>query len=66
MGDVQGDAVRGDDERRAMPERPGDARTDEELRETREAQKAHGGSMAPGMVDATGHQVTEAPPGTPD
>lgn len=35
---------------------------DEELRRTREAEEAHGGSMAPGLVDETGHQVTEPPP----
>ncbi|MGC9665465.1 hypothetical protein ACNTMW_02800 [Planosporangium sp. 12N6] len=43
-----------------------DPRSDEELRETREAQQAHGGSMAPGMVDATGHQVAQAPPTSSD
>ncbi|MEV4637550.1 GTPase activator [Actinoplanes sp. NPDC049548] len=26
------------------------------------AQEAHGGSMAPGMVDDTGEQVTDGPP----
>ena len=26
------------------------------------AQEAHGGSMAPGMVDDTGQQVTDTPP----
>ena len=27
------------------------------------AQEAHGGSMAPGLVDPTGHQVADPPPG---
>lgn len=27
-------------------------------------QEAHGGSMAPGLVDDTGHPVEESPPGT--
>lgn len=31
--------------------------------EVREAQEAHGGSMAPGLVDETGHQIAE-PPGS--
>ncbi|NJC68550.1 hypothetical protein HC031_02250 [Planosporangium thailandense] len=39
-----------------------DPRSDEELRETRDAQRAHDGSMAPGLVDATGHQVADVPP----
>lgn len=43
-------------------ERAIDPRSDEELRETRDAQQAHGGSMAPGQVDATGHQVADVPP----
>ncbi|MGW5013070.1 GTPase activator [Micromonospora chalcea] len=30
-------------------------------RATREAEEAHGGSMAPGMVDDTGHPVAESP-----
>ncbi len=36
-----------------------DPRDDEELRRTREAQEAHGGSMAPGLVDETGHRVAD-------
>ncbi|MFF0657880.1 MULTISPECIES: GTPase activator [Micromonospora] len=30
-------------------------------RATREAEEAHGGSMAPGLVDDTGHPVAESP-----
>lgn len=50
-----------------MTDHPGttggtEPRTDEELRETFDAQRAHGGSMAPGLVDATGHQIVEDPP----
>ncbi|MBQ0904193.1 hypothetical protein [Micromonospora sp. U21] len=33
---------------------------DAAAKRTRAAQDAHGGSMAPGMVDDTGHPVTEA------
>jgi len=33
---------------------------DEEARSTRAAQDAHGGSMAPGLVDDTGHPVEQA------
>jgi hypothetical protein len=51
-GQVQGRAV--------------DPRSDEELRETLDAQRAHGGSMAPGLVDATGDQVMDAPPTSED
>jgi hypothetical protein len=29
-------------------------------------QDAHGGSMAPGLADDTGHPVAEAPPAAPD
>jgi hypothetical protein len=32
---------------------------------TREAQEAHGGSMAPGLVDETGHPVTDVPADRP-
>ncbi|HLL69720.1 MAG TPA: GTPase activator [Micromonosporaceae bacterium] len=42
-----------------------DARSHEELQRTREAQDAHGGSMAPGLVDATGQPIAEDPPGAP-
>jgi hypothetical protein len=31
----------------------------------REAQQAHGGSMAPGLVDETGHLVAEPPTSPP-
>ncbi|MGC4789796.1 hypothetical protein ACLQ22_18425 [Micromonospora sp. DT178] len=41
----------------ATPGVPGDAAA----RETREAQEAHGGSMAPGLVDDTGHPVAADP-----
>ncbi|PWR04959.1 hypothetical protein DKT68_29280 [Micromonospora acroterricola] len=34
---------------------------DEPARRTRAAQDAHGGSMAPGIVDDTGHPVAAAP-----
>ncbi|MFG1677119.1 GTPase activator [Micromonospora sp. NPDC049282] len=30
-------------------------------RDPREAEEAHGGSMAPGLVDDTGHPVTGSP-----
>jgi hypothetical protein len=32
---------------------------------TREAEQAHGGSMAPGVVDDTGHPVEPSAMGTP-
>jgi hypothetical protein len=32
--------------------------------EVREAQEAHGGSMAPGLVDETGRPVAAPPPAT--
>ena len=32
---------------------------DRDPRATREAEEAHGGSMAPGLVDDTGHPVPE-------
>ncbi|MFG2009589.1 hypothetical protein ACGFNF_10995 [Micromonospora sp. NPDC048868] len=41
----------------ATPGAPGDAAA----RETREAQEAHGGSMAPALVDDTGHPVAADP-----
>ncbi|AEV85832.1 hypothetical protein ACWT_4813 [Actinoplanes sp. SE50] len=31
----------------------------------RDAQEAHGGSMAPGLVDDTGHRTAEPLPGAP-
>lgn len=34
---------------------------DEAARDTRAVQDAHGGSMAPGLVDDTGHPVAQAP-----
>ncbi|MER7586450.1 hypothetical protein ABTW72_02825 [Micromonospora sp. NPDC127501] len=34
---------------------------DEAARSTRAVQDAHGGSMAPGLVDDTGHPVAQAP-----
>lgn len=34
---------------------------DRDPRETREAEEAHGGSMAPSLVDDTGHPVAEPP-----
>lgn len=34
---------------------------DAAAKRTRAAQDAHGGSMAPGMVDDTGHPISEAP-----
>ena len=44
------------------PQRDGvDTGSDQELRQVRDAQEAHGGSMAPGLVDATGHQVRDVP-----
>lgn len=38
-----------------------DARDADELALTEEVQEAHGGSMAPGLVDATGHQTGSLP-----
>ena len=43
-----------------MGSRPGCRRT-RGARSTRAAQDAHGGSMAPGLVDDTGHPVAQAP-----
>ncbi|WP_247686168.1 hypothetical protein [Micromonospora sp. C31] len=47
------------------PEHTGDATPDvpqdAAARETRQAQEAHGGSMAPGLVDDTGHPVAADP-----
>jgi hypothetical protein len=37
----------------------------EHERRVREAEQAHGGSMAPGLVDETGHPVAEPPPSPP-
>ena len=34
---------------------------DRDPRETREAEEAHGGSMAPSLADDTGHPVAEPP-----
>ncbi|MGW4499883.1 hypothetical protein ACWENR_14890 [Micromonospora sp. NPDC004336] len=45
---------------RSGDEMPGVPR-DAAARETREAQEAHGGSMAPGLVDDTGHPVAPSP-----
>jgi hypothetical protein len=36
-------------------------RDDRDPQATREAEDAHGGSMAPGLVDDTGHPVAEPP-----
>lgn len=38
-----------------------DPRDAAERRRTVQAQEAHGGSMAPGLVDAVGRPVTDAP-----
>ncbi|WP_446213648.1 hypothetical protein [Micromonospora sp. IBSANI012] len=35
---------------------------DAEAQRVREAEEAHGGSMAPGLVDETGRPVAEPPP----
>ncbi|MEH1058736.1 GTPase activator [Micromonospora sp. CPCC 206171] len=43
------------DRMRAVPD-------DAEARRVREAEEAHGGSMAPGLVDETGRPVAEPPP----
>jgi hypothetical protein len=40
-------------------------RDDEELRRVREAQEAHGGSMAPDLVDETGTPVVDPPTAEP-
>ncbi|MEU7841644.1 hypothetical protein AB0B39_11770 [Micromonospora sp. NPDC049114] len=47
-------------EERRDGEQPG-VPQDEAARDTREVQDAHGGSMAPGLVDDTGHPVTQTP-----
>ncbi|MET7968281.1 GTPase activator [Micromonospora sp. NPDC005305] len=47
------------DERRDEP--GGLARDGRDPRATREAEEAHGGSMAPGLVDDTGRPVAEPP-----
>ncbi|MEU5526297.1 GTPase activator [Micromonospora chersina] len=54
--DSEGERV---DERRDEP--GGLARDDRDPRVTREAEEAHGGSMAPGLVDDTGRPVAEPP-----
>jgi hypothetical protein len=43
----------------------GDTRDDAEAGRVREAEQAHGGSMAPELVDETGHPVAEPPPSQP-
>lgn len=40
------------------PQANPDQRDDEALERTRQAQEAHGGSMAPALVDETGHPTT--------
>ena len=45
---------------------PGSADVDQQHAEEHRAQEAHGGSMAPGLVDDTGHRTSEALPGEPD
>ncbi|MGY4910232.1 GTPase activator [Micromonospora aurantiaca (nom. illeg.)] len=47
-----------DSEKGSVEQRRDDERNP---RATREAEEAHGGSMAPGLVDDTGHPVTESP-----
>jgi hypothetical protein len=42
-------------------DRPDGGVANEEEPQVREAQEAHGGSMAPGLVDETGHPVASAP-----
>ncbi|MEU5938225.1 GTPase activator [Micromonospora sp. NPDC047548] len=42
-------------------QRPG-VPDDAEARRVREAEEAHGGSMAPGLVDERGRPVAEPPP----
>ncbi|MEH0986007.1 hypothetical protein [Micromonospora sp. CPCC 205556] len=44
------------------PRRPG-VPDDARARQVREAEEAHGGSMAPGLVDEAGRPVAEPPPG---
>jgi hypothetical protein len=39
---------------------------EEELRRVRDAQEAHGGSMAPDLVDETGRPVAEPPAADPE
>ncbi|NJP34347.1 hypothetical protein [Micromonospora thermarum] len=45
------------------PDRAPSVPEDAAARATREAQKAHGGSMAPGIVDDTGRPVASDPAG---
>ncbi|MFJ6169161.1 hypothetical protein ACIQH6_28870 [Micromonospora orduensis] len=45
---------RRDEEQTGVPQ-------DEAARRARAVQDAHGGSMAPGLVDDTGHPVAQAP-----
>ncbi|MEE3920619.1 GTPase activator [Micromonospora sp. BRA006-A] len=47
-----------DSEKGSVEQRRDDER---DPRATREAEEAHGGSMAPGLVDDTGHPVAESP-----
>jgi hypothetical protein len=41
-----------------------DTASDRDMETVRDAQGAHGGSMAPSIVDETGRPVTEPPPAT--
>jgi hypothetical protein len=41
-----------------------DARPEGDPAREHPAQEAHGGSMAPGIVDDTGHPIAEQPDGT--
>jgi hypothetical protein len=49
----------------ADPDGPGTGRADAGDQDHPE-QEAHGGSMAPGLVDDAGDQVAEPPPASPD
>ncbi len=46
------------------PDRPDDEQFEDDPGAT-DPQEAHGGSMAPGLVDDTGHPVTEPAAGPP-
>ncbi len=45
---------------------PGSADVEQRRAQEHPAQEAHGGSMAPGLVDDTGHRTSEALPGESD
>jgi hypothetical protein len=44
--------------------RPPSDPSDPQPSDVRDVEEAHGGSMAPGLVDETGHPIAEPPAGT--